>query len=498
MDGRLVGVLSATACLTVGCLGPAEEAARDPGSSVSASLTAATDTSVEFDAAIEDLMHARAESVRGSTPPEALPLQFRAGGGVRSMLGPGFRVGPAALGIDATANPRTVADAFVHRFAPLWQVGANEFDSANVRIEHHSSPLGADADRVVYSQVHAGREVVGAELAVVVDSRTREILAVLGSFVHLGPEVDAAPAPAIDTRGATAAAGGGEARALVYWSGLANDTSSPPRLAWNVVGTDPDGAREDVYVDSLDGSVLGRARHARESLHRALTDTRIQCGYDSRTCERWSNVSYPWPACVAPCTRAACVACATDQQQCSHCTCRDEGVPDPAGCETSIWHYDEASGGCVANGDPPGEVDCSAGDGLSLSLWNNAGTAYNYWQTTFGRDSWNGTGGWLMLRSHVATGSDCAGGVPWAGLTEPMHVGTSGGTVFPFVQVSIGNGGTSAWLHGHELGHALQYGTYGFNGLSGFYGQTIDVLESHADLHGFRYQAMPMGYDCSA
>lgn len=106
-----------------------------------------------------------------------------------------------------------------------------------------------------------------------------------------------------------------------------------------------------------------------------------------------------------------------------------------------------------------------------------------------------------MLRSHVATTSDCpsGGGVGWAGLTTPVHIGNDEPlTSFRFVQVSIGQGGTSAQLHGHELGHALQYGTYGFNGLSGFYNQTIDANESSADVHGFRYQGLPVGYDCSA
>jgi len=124
-------------------------------------------------------------------------------------------------------------------------------------------------------------------------------------------------------------------------------------------------------------------------------------------------------------------------------------------------------------------------------LWDDSGSAYSYWQTAFGRDGWNGVGGWLMLRANIVTSA-------FAGRAQPRYVGASAITDYPFSQVSIADGAAGVWLDGHELGHALQYGAYAFNGLGGFYNQTVDIPENHADVHAHRYQGLAVGPDACA
>ncbi len=423
--------------------------------------------------------------------PGLLRLRFTAAGTPRDISAPGFAVLPDDLGLPATAGPRSLADAFVHRFAAAWGVPATAFDEATVDEDVHRSPLGHDVTTVIYRQRHGSLPVIGAFVAVHVGLAERAVIGVSGSFLpiaglHMTPVLDAPSAAGIAPLDA------GERAApprLVVWSEFRTGRSSAAHLAWQVpIEFAGGGLSRVAYLDAMDGRLLARYPVAKYSLRRSLWDERGRSGYDDYTCTKWAGTAEPWPTELDSCP-AQCTPCRTDQRDCALCTCWSSG--SPVDCELQIWRYDETLG-CVANGDPPGEQDCALTPDAT-KMWKDLGVAWNYWSTSFLRDSWDGAGAWVWgtVRPDPAI-------FPGGGRSVPVDVAMDG--TFDAVHTIVASGAAATQLDGHELGHVLQWGTQTFGGYTdaGFHDQGNDAAEHNADAHGFRYAGggFPAGYRC--
>src|SRR5690606_19148702 len=99
----------------------------------------------------------------------------------RSIEGPSFRISAAALGLGSGAGARSIADAFVKRFAALWKVEPSAFRDALVRETSHGETIAVE-----YRQLHAGLPVLGGVVTLLVDTRSSELAAVRGEFVAIG------------------------------------------------------------------------------------------------------------------------------------------------------------------------------------------------------------------------------------------------------------------------------------------------------------------------
>lgn len=446
--------------------------------------------------AIEALPPAERSSVEArfaeeSDHPAVLRVRFTAAGTPRDITAPGFAVAPTDLGLADDVLPRSLADAFVRHFAAVWDVRPTAFDEATVTEDVHHSPLDRDVLTVLYRQRYESLPVVGAFVAVHVGLVPRAVVGVSGSFL---PITGLGVVPLVEgpAAAATAPLETGERAApprLVVWSEFRTGRSSAAHLAWQVPIEFAGGGLSGVaYLDAMDGRLLARYPVARYSLRRSLWDERGRSGYDDYTCTKWAGMAEPWPTELDTCP-AQCTPCRTDQRDCALCTCWSSG--SPADCELQIWRYDEALG-CVGNGDPPGEQDCALTPDAN-KMWKDLGVAWNYWSTSFLRDSWDGAGAlvWGTVRPDPAI-------FPGGGRSVPTDVAMDG--TFDVVHTIVASGAAATQLDGHELGHVLQWGTEIFGGYTdaGFHGQGTDAAEHNADAHGFRYagNGFPAGYRC--
>ena len=414
--------------------------------------------------------------------PFQLGLSFTAAGTPRQIIAPGFSVSSEYLGLADGASPEEIGEAFALRFAGLWDVDPSVVTQAqrSVASTDHLVPRVS----VSFQQMEQGRRVVPARLTVHVDPNASSVRAVTGSFLRVDEGRTAEPAfDAEQSRGFVPASASERVRGgeLVYWSEYRTGTSAEATLAYSfrVEASDGAGLRE-VLVDGNSGDVLYERELGHKSLRRTLWDLRGDPAYSTDSCQRWQLTTTSWPAEVVGCP-AACNDCLTDMQSCALCACGDASE---TGCENDIWQYDESTG-CLADGSPFGEPNC---DSPSQQLWDDAADAYAYWASAFGRDGWNDDSSYLRLKSNVNTSS-------FGGLAQPKYVDSD--STIEFVQVSIRQGSASAQLHGHELGHALQYGLAGVGSGSDFWSQGRDILEHNADVQGYRYRgATPPATSC--
>jgi len=499
-SGKFLPIAIAAVSMWVGCVAPSDE---DVGAARSALALATFDDAwaelgtLHADAVERQLASLATDDRRDverlfaerSDDPHLLRVRFTAAGTPRSIVVAGFQIRASDLGLAATASPRELADALVTRFAAVWRVTPETFTTARVVLDEHRSTAGHDAVAVEYRQIYSGLRVIGGVLRVIVDPAAHAVTAVDGSVLPIGllstaPTVSGTDAAA---RVSVAATEGTGAPRLVIWSNYRSGADASAHLAWQIPVDSSDGGRlREVYVDAADGRMLGGHEAAMYSLKRSLWDLHAQAGYGSNTCQRWQTgppcSSYPSELAGCP---AQCTACLTNVRDCALCTCRQTGTcgtADPTNCESTIYRYDETTG-CVGNNDPPSEgtLPCDSEAG---ALWADMQTAYNYWQSSFARDSWDNLGTWMWGKVNVNT-------TLYGGLAQARYVDDD--STYDLVSVSIRDGQVQPQRDGHELGHALQLGAETYTTSLSFHAQGVDVGEGNADVQGYRYRGLTLG-----
>lgn len=412
--------------------------------------------------------------------PTRLGLRYTAQGTPRSLEGPGFRIPAEALGLPAGAPARRIADAFVARFGALWKVEPGAFSDALVREIRRDRQTGPRTVSIEYRQLVDGVPVLGATLGAHVDEQSSELVAVTGHFV---------PAHGISTRARVT-----EAEAQRAAEEAVPGRTSAPRLAldeqhgrlalvWVVDVVSDAGELERVLVDagprsgSAAPAIVARRPLGRAALDRQHWDLRSRTDLSVATCQKW-QLGWPPSGCSA-----SCAPCTTDPRRCDECACIAAG--DPADCETAIWRYGESSG-CAPDGVPVGEGACNPD---ALVCWDQSQAAYDYWQTRFGRDSWDDAGAPMWTKSRWNSAFAAGMATVWDRDLDGV----------PELQwVSILTGAANPWLLGHELGHVLQFGTHPDDGTDeSLYGTYGASLESLADVHGHRYVDNPLPSACT-
>ena len=407
--------------------------------------------------------------------PGALQLRFSAAGTPDNIGSPTLWLSAAELELAPTASPRALADGFVRRFAGLWEVSPAAFETAEVTT--HEGKL-SPRTVVRYAQRHQGLPVVGGQLSVLFDTENPDapaIIEVSGAF--LATE-GLAETPSIEREAATESVQLDEGETtepatLVVWSGSRSGGDPEPRLAWRVpVGTEGNLHRQ-VFIDALTGDELAIEQLEFFDLQRSLFDMRSLAN-TQYYCQNWTG---------SPSCGSHCDDCATDLAACALCTC--PAAFEPLTCDDDVWRYEEAKP-CLSDNDPAGELDCDASSQL---LWDDAKQAYDFWKGAFGRDSWDDAGGWMHLIANVNT-------TMFGGIAFVRDLDSDGEK--DVVSVAIRAGAAGSQLHGHELGHMLQYGMLVEDGPS-FHNQEIAAREHNADAHSFRYRGLSMGagYNCS-
>ena len=415
-----------------------------------------------------------AELDRRSIDPGEPAVRFSSMGTPSRIGGMGLAVRATDLDLPAKTGPRALAAAFVRRFAPLWRVNPKTVEQAVVR----RSEAGDGRIEITYAQHYDGLPVVGAQLSVHIDPSR---MAVTGAVGALMPIDGLSTKPTVAEQDVfdlvqvepdeTA-----DPPKLVVWSGFRAGRDPTPRLAWKVSVSRSGVAGRDVYIDAHDGDEIHIETLERHALQRSLFDMRGDPSFQLYSCQNWSAAASCGPHCAA---------CVTDPSACALCTCA--GPSDPADCADDIWRYVE-SDACTGDGSPTGEPNC---DPEAQTLWDDAEAAYDYWATSFGRDSWDDAGNWLHLIPNLD-----ASGAWFAGVALPRDLDSDG--VYDTASVGILDGATNPFLNGHEFGHILQFGTR-TNGGPSFRNQGIDAMEHNADVHGHRYQGLSLsaGYDCA-
>ncbi|HVH99006.1 MAG TPA: hypothetical protein VM869_09860 [Enhygromyxa sp.] len=424
---------------------------------------------------------ARAEAdryfVTRGLDPTSLPLRYTSAGTPRSILTPGFRLDARDLELGREGgDPLALADAFIQRFAPLWKVDAQAFAEAD--LQRHPS---GDVISIVYRQRHRGLEVIPATLAVHVDTNEAAIIGVTGGFVPIG-ELSVEPKLGAEEAAERVEPRSGERigePSLVIWSGHRSSGDATPHLAWKLPLGDEQGPLRRVLVDAIDGEVLLDEDTALESKQRVHWDHHGL--YGDRMCHSWET-SWPPSGC-----HASCAPCVADPRACASCACPDPTEPDPPECFDDIWRYVETSG-CVGDGLPLGEGAC---DSQAQLAWDRSGDAYDYWWTSFGRDSWDGAGGTVFSKTGVYFGGGVAG--------QARMFDEDGDNTPELAWASINDGSASDGLLGHELGHVLQYGSWIDDGsFDSMYGTAGAAMESNADWHSYRYLDDPIYSACTS
>ena len=414
-----------------------------------------------------------AELDRRSIDPGEPAVRFTSMGTPSRIGGMGLAVRASDLNLPASADSRTLADAFVRRFAPLWRVSTKTLEQAMVR----QARTDDGRVRIAYAQRYEGLPVVGAQLAVHIDPK-HTVTGAVGALMPIDglstePTIDEADVfdyVQVEPDETT------DPPRLVVWSGLRAGHDPTPRLAWKVAVSRSGVAGRNVFIDAHDGDEIHIETLERHALQRSLFDMRGDPSFQLYSCQNWAG---------AGSCGSHCAACVTDPTACALCTCA--GPSDPADCADDIWRYDE-SDACTADGSPSGEPNC---DPEAQSLWDDAEAAYDYWATSFGRDSWDDTGNWLHLIPNIDAS------MAWfAGVALPRDIDSDG--VYDTATVGILDGAAGPQLHGHEFGHVLQFGTRTDDGPS-FRNQGIDAMEHNADVHGYRYRGLSLAspYDCS-
>ncbi len=419
---------------------------------------------------------AKARFAERGIDPAALSVRFTTAGTPDNISSPTLSLNAADLGLGAASSPRALADGFVRRFSGLWEVSPRSFEGAKVTVE---ASKGTARSVVRYEQFHEGVPVVGGHVAIHVDSadpQVSSIVGISGAFLAVdGLEVEATlDAAAVVDSVQLQAGERTEPATLAVWSGSRSGGDAEPRLAWRLQVSRDGSLRRQVFIDATDGDELEIEELEALSLQRSLFDMRSMPDAGAYWCQNWSG---------SPSCGSHCDACATDPAECVLCTC--PSVMEPVDCEQDVWRYDETTG-CIADGSPLGEPDC---DAPARALWFDADKAYQFWASTFGRDSWDDEGSWMHLIPNVVTSS--FGGIAF--LRDLDGDGTN-----DTASVAVRVGQANPQLHGHEFGHLLQYGTRADDG-SSFYHQGRDAMEHNADVHGFRYRDLRLSapYDCS-
>ena len=293
----------------------------------------------------------------------------------------------------------------------------------------------------------------------------------------------------------------------MVWSGQLGGEFRPASLAWEFdVYTDL-GLERRVWIDATTGEVLGTQQIAayqevRRSLwdRRALTDAIPECGtsvpYDAGTCTYWSCELDGDPTCCADPSVVCpeCVGVPPELCPCPH-PGREGDDPrccgssrDDAACADNIWRYNEDTG-CVADGVPPGELDCERDCTRrcdAAAAWSDLERVWDFWWRTFERDSWDGAGDWMFA---------AVGDITTQYVGRTSRADTDADTRLDVCRTNFREGETGAELHGHEAGHCLLFGAVEETGNSPLR-QDGWVNEHLADVNGARYQGREMGNNC--
>ena len=402
-------------------------------------------------------------------------------GVVQGVTSPAFMVPRASLGVDVGAPPRDIAIAFATRFVRLWKADTSSLVDLRVSVEATPDAVGVGGWRVDLTQMARGVPVEGATLRVLVDGATGAVRGFTGTLADLRPVASTTPTVDAPTASSVVALADGELLGdtrLVVWGG--DHTGGGARLSWEVSVMQDGGVLRQEYVDAATGEPLATRPIARALMRRSLWDLRALAGYHYLTCQKWMT-SYPLTLCPSSCT-----ACNSNPVDCALCAC-EAASGDPSGCAAQIWRYDGVGplASCAANGDPIGEGACGVD---ATRLWGDLSRAYNYWSVTYGRDSWNATGAWMFGK--VRDDSTAYGGI--AHRIDVNHDGTLDTAWVTIQENPDRQESESILLHGHELGHVLQFGTELDNGL-GFWSQGYQNDESNADFHSFAYAGLPLG-----
>jgi hypothetical protein len=391
-----------------------------------------------------------------------------------------FKVTTSDLSSSRGNGPVEVANAFIREFGILWGL-----ENAEEKVEAGLQEVdNLGWTHMMFKQKYSGLDVDGAVLVFHIDNLD-SIRSIDGVLVP-GIRIDISPSitdwEAIDVALAATGDSGASCTQLVVFVPLLNSMTGDPKLAFKVKTKNFDGMlAHAVYVDAQDGSYLADRPLSYYSLNRSLWDNN---GRVSGCCSGGCQ-----------CTPSGCWRSGFTVFQ-PHFTTEEEVLqgcypepPDPpppgqpclSTCHNDIWHYQESTG-CNGNGDPPGEPNC---DSTMQDLWTWTGDVYNYWWSTFGRDSWDDAGGpmWTIGDAYLYGACGVAGQYDVS--TSGSCTGITCDGIANNVSVHINTDCHSKWLAGHEYGHTLQIHDVE-EASSSFYGQWGAIGEYMADIDGYR------------
>jgi len=469
-------VVSLLTVLGAGCVDDGPRAARAglrisaEGLAVEGESAEEPITAPEFEAARADLMRLQAESADRAVANagadvvidrRALGFGYTSAGTIARAGGPGFAIAPEEVGVARGSRPLDLAAGFLHRFGTLFGVAAVPSPSVPA-----SREVGGRTIEVVrYEQFHAGLRVVDGDVRVIVGDDA--VLGVRGSFL---PDrylalVDLHPTISEDAALRSARIDGRVE--LVIASEFRNQGDPTARLAW-LVRSD---LGESETIDAHTGESVRFHEGAMDARRRVVWDLHSDVTFDG--CQRWAYSATGYPLGMTGCP-TPCAACVADPAECGRCACGDALEVN---CHLDLTRFEESSG-CVGCGTE------------ALAAWNASAASYAFWSATYGRDSWDDAGGILWTKVNPDAFSV-------AGRAVPRDPDVDG--VIDTVDITVV--GADPWLIGHELGHALQFGTWGAPaGSLGFWRQGRTAREHNADVHGYRYRNLPLGalHDCSS
>lgn len=432
--------------------------------------------------------------------PHDLAVYFTGAGTPAALPASGFDISPQRLGLSRDATEGEIARAFVHRYAAIWGIDPQVVSASRRRVQHSSM---GKLSMVDYSQRYRQLPVRGAGVRVLVGGNGA-VRGAIGSFLPSEElrGVNTQPSIAAEAAATDVEVGKHESRGspeLVIHSDFMSGGKPDARLAWEVpVHAASGGMNEKVYVDAHEGSVFARNQLARQDLRRSVWDQHST--YNSGSCKRWreidGNITRPiaqggFDPSDCAITTTECQQCRNDVSTCPLCACEGPNEPEP-NCETEIWRYDDRSmTQCISDGVPSGEPDCGT---QAQQWWDVSQEMYNFWQSRFGRDSWNNQGGYLFT---IANAPD----VGAAAVTRPaQHLDADGilDTVLAASNPVLTDGDATGAAMPHEFGHMLQFGIP-VPGSPTEFEQGSSVLEHNADIQSYSFREVnyPEAFSCT-